>query len=125
VSWNEDLDARFKKLPARRAPKRLTASLMAAAALYQKPWHARPWWTWSVPARAAFAACVALGAVLVASGAHSLLPRAEWLIALSRAWVKVAWELRAPLFVSFVLTAAPAAALTGLAAAGRTFRRTR
>jgi hypothetical protein len=125
---SEGWDARLKRLPPRRAPAALKGRVLAAAALRARPWHARPWWTWSLPARAAFVAGVALAAAAALALAGpaaarlselSAAVRLEALAPLGRALAKVLWLTRLPLAALALMSAAPAAALAGLAAATR------
>jgi hypothetical protein len=123
-----NLNDRFKRLPARRAPLSLKGRILAAAALRALPWYRRPFWTWSLPAQTAFAGGVALAAFALAyaAGPASALAsehtarwaaRFDWLAPVGRALAKVLWSARLPLAGLAVVAFAPAAALTGLAVA--------
>lgn len=125
---SESFEKRLRRLPSRRAPSSLSPRILAAAALYARPWHERPFWTWSAPARAAFAAVVALGALsLLRLGAPmaaelsaaALRARSyvEPLAPVARALNILLWSARLPLAALGALAAAPVAALAGLAVA--------
>lgn len=125
---SESFEKRLRRLPSRRAPSSLSPRILAAAALYARPWHERPFWTWSAPARAAFAAAVALGAFsLLRLGAPlaaeaSVLAARAWTLVepvapIAKALNRLLWSARLPLAALGALAAAPAAALAGLAAA--------
>lgn len=107
-SWEKDLDARLKKLPARRAPARLAASIMLRA----QPWHHRPWWTWNLAGRLAFATAVASGVVLLTVAAQpvaqSVTAHVGWAFTLAAALGKAAGPAA---FVLVALAAVPTAAL--------------
>jgi hypothetical protein len=120
VSWEKRLEARLKGLRDLPAPRSLSSRVLATAALYAKPWHARPWYSWNAPAQAAFALSVALGALLVAQAARvpfmelsgelgRLAARWDWAMALGSGLGRALWSLRAQLALAVVLFATAAA----------------
>jgi hypothetical protein len=114
VSFERDLDRRIKALPARRAPRGLSARILAAAELRSRPWHARPFWTWSPAGQGVFLTALTFGAAALAgasgaAGAEALArlsPGLDWLGTVAAALARAAWTVRAP------MAAVTAAALT-------------
>ena len=111
MSWERDLDRRLKGLPARRAPLSLSTRILVAAQLQARPWHARPYWTWSPAGQAAFLGALALAAAALAgtvneplAGAVSLAQeRLGWLQVLTGALGRAAFTARAPLGAAVAL----------------------
>jgi len=126
MTWENDLDRRLKGLPARRAPRGLSARILAAAELQARPWHARPWWTWTPAAQGAFVAVLALGAAALAGASQGPLSgalataqdRLGWLQVLAGALGRAAFTARAPLGAAVALSMGfcvlPTAALAAL-----------
>ncbi|MBI3299724.1 MAG: hypothetical protein HYZ75_16280 [Elusimicrobia bacterium] len=126
MSWGRDLDRRLKALPGLRAPRGLSSRILAAAGPRSRPWHARPWWTWSPAAQGAFVAALALGVAGLAGASQSPLAEAlasaqerlGWLQVLAGALGRAAFTARAPLgaavAVSMGFCVLPTAALAAL-----------
>lgn len=135
MSWESDLDRRLKSLPGRRAPRGLSSRILAAAELRSRPWHARPFWTWSPAGQGAFVAVLAVGAAGLAGVAQG--PFAEaltmaqdrlgWLQVLTGALARAAFAARAPLGAAVALAMGfcilPTAALSALPRARFTEKR--
>lgn len=145
---DDRLSRRLKAVPGLKAPASLLPRVMAAAAQRGAlPWWKRAWWTWPVPARAAYAGLLAFPAVLVLAwagpavhgwaaglGAGSLLAGAWRLGApLAKALGTVLGAFKAPLlaaaFFSYLSTVAGVSAMGriwssgALCHAGRSSRR--
>ena len=135
MSWESDLNRRLKGLPGRRAPRGLSSRILAAAERRSRPWHARPWWTWSPAAQGAFVAALALGAAAMAGASQGPLAdalasaqdRLGWLQVLAGALGRAAFTARAPLgaavALSMGLCVLPTAALAALPRARFTEKR--
>lgn len=114
MSFERELDRRLKALPARRAPRGLSARVLAAVELRSRPWHARPFWTWSPAGQIAFASALALGAAALAGASSAaasqalaeLRPGLDWLGTVAAALARAGWSARG------VVAAATAAAAT-------------
>lgn len=122
MSFERELDRRMKALPERRAPRGLSARVLAAVELRSRPWHARPFWTWTPAAQGAFVAALTLGAsalagtATVAGGEASaaLGARVDWVLTLLAALGAAAWSVKA--FVAAACAAALALCAVPVAA---------